>query len=253
MERFKKAKWSIMALFLLGGLSLLSAYLEGYMITITGSPKFLLFIFVVLVLSFVTALEVDGKLFVWLLVLGFFIGLLTQMIGTSNNLWIFTGPCKSYVFAGFLWAFAAVTMIGLSLFIKKLIPEIDKKVYNVLALVMLVFIIALLLGEFRKVVRLNFIIYYSALFIFGLVVAYRLRFSALLSLILAAWIMGFVSEYMGSSIGLWKFCAAREGTEMAKSIACWSPPLYLILGCWPLEFLTQLGLSSFLSQENPFE
>lgn len=35
---------------------------------------------------------------------------------------------------------------------------------------------------------------------------------------------------------------------MAGSIACWSPPPYLTFGCWPLEFITQISLKSFISQ-----
>ena len=247
MKKLKNAKWSILALFLLGVLSFLSAYLEGYLNLILGAPRFLIFFAAVFVVCLFTALYVKTKFFVWLLVFGFFIGLLTQMVGTYNPLWAYTR--SSYVFAGFSWAFAAVAMLGLSLAIKKLFREIDRKVYNVLGLVVLFLIIPIFLGELRTEVFLNFWIYYFALFVFGVAATYHLKFSVLLSLILAAWIMGNVSEYMGSSIGLWKFCATLEGSEVVGTIACWSPPPYLTFGCWPLEFLTQISLTSFIAHE----
>ena len=111
-------------------------------------------------------------------------------------------------------------------------------------------IIPIFLGKLRTGLNVYFWVYYFCLFVFGVVAAYHLKLSALLSLVLAAWIMGNVSEYMGSSIGLWRFCATPEGSETARSIACWSPPPYLTFGCWPLIFLSQMGLSFFLSQEH---
>ncbi len=245
MEKLMEAKWRILALLLIGGLSFLSAFMEGYLDLILGSGKFMAFFAAVLVGCIFTALYMNGKtnFFIWLLAFGFFIGLLTQMVGTHNGLWVYDGTYKSYVFAGFSWAFATATMLGLFFLIKKLFREIEGKVYNVLALMVLVFIITIFLSEFRAKVFLNFWIYYLALFIFGLVVTYHLKFSTLLSLIVTAWIMGLVSEYMGSSIGLWKFCPQEVG-----SIACLSPPPYLTFGCWPLEFITQIGLASFISK-----
>ena len=189
----------------------------------------------------------NAKYFIWLLVLGFFIGLITQIVGTTNRLWTYQ---DSFVFIGFSWALAAVTMLGLSFLIAKLLPEINGKLYNVLGLIVLAFAMLILLNEYRAKVLLNFWIYYVALFCFAVVTTYHMRFSTLLSLILAAWIMGLVSEYMGSSIGLWTFCQELGQSGGAKPIACWSPPPYLILGCWPLEFIAQVGLSSFLSRQN---
>jgi hypothetical protein len=250
MKKLKNTKWGIIALFLLGGLFVLSAHLEGYFDPIVKSDKFLLFFAVVLIICLLTSLNVNSNFFVWLLILSFFIGLITQIIGTFNNLWIYKGTYKSYVFAGFLWAFSAATMLGLSLAINKLFPKIDRKLYNVLCLMVLFLIIPIFLGKLRTGMNLNFWIYYFSLFVFVVVATYRLKFSVLLSLVLAAWIMGYVNEYMGSKIGLWRFCATPEGSETARSIACWSPPPYLTFGCWPLIFLTQMGLSFFLSQEH---
>jgi hypothetical protein len=168
-------------------------------------------------------------------------------VGTTNRLWTYQ---DSFVFIGFSWVLAAVTMLGLSFLLEKLFRKINGKVYNVLGLIVLGFAILIFLNEFRTKVLLNFWIYYIALFCFAVITTYHMRFSTLLSLILAAWIMGLVSEYMGSSIGLWEFCHELAQSGGAKPLPCWSPPPYLILGCWPLEFIAQVGLSSFISGQN---
>ena len=256
MEKLKNAKWKILALLLVSGLGLLAAYFEpaipedkSCLDAILGSPKFMVFFAGVLIVCFATALNrrANTKFFIWLLVLGFFIGLITQMIGTANHLWAYN---ESFVFGGFSWALAAAAMLGLSFLIKNIFREKDTKIYNILGLIILVLIIIIFLNEFRTTVRLNFWIYYFALFVFAVVITYHLRLATFLSLILAAWIMGWVSESMGASIGLWQFCPGLAQSDAARPVACWSPPPYLVLGCWPLEFLTQVGLSAFISQQN---
>ncbi len=256
MEKLSNAKWKIIALLLVAGLGLLAAYFEpaiskdkSCLAVILGSPKFMLFFAAVFIVCLATALNkrTNTKFFIWLLVLGFFIGLITQMVGTTNHLWTYK---ESFVFGGFSWALAAAAMLGLSFLIKKLFREIDGKVYNILACIVLVLVIFIFLNDFRTKVLLDFWIYYSALFVFAVVSNYHVRFSALLSLILAAWIMGSVSEYMGSSIGLWQFYPDPTPSEVARPFTCRLPPPYLTFGCWPLEFLTQVGLSAFISQQN---
>lgn len=252
VEQLKNAKWKIIALLLVAGLGILAAILEQafpegnkILYVILDSPKFIEFFGAVFIVCFVTALykETETKFFVWLLVLGFFIGVITQMVGTTNDLWAYK---RSFVFGGISWALAAVTMFGISLVIrKKALKKIDNKAYNVVALVIIFLVIPVLLGKVRSEVKLTFWVYYFALFTFALIATYRSSFSALVSCILAAWVMGLISEYMGSSIGLWKFCDGK----WPASIACWFPPPYLVFGCWPLEFLTQKSLSSFISKE----
>jgi len=243
METLKDAKWKIIALLLVAGLGLMAAFLEGYLDLILGSVKFMLFFAAVLAGCIITALYMEGKtkFFIWLLVFGFFIGLVTQMVGTTNDLWAYK---ESFVFGGFSWALAAITMLGLSLFLsKQVLKDMDGKIRNVVALFILFLALPTLLGKMITEVRMNFWIYYFVLFVFAVVVTYHLKLSTLLSLILAAWLMGLMSEYMGSSIGLWKFYP-----EMTESVACWSPPPYLTFGCWPLEFITQIALTSYISR-----
>ena len=244
------SKWNILALVLLGGLFFYLAGFEGYWDIIAKSNQFLIFFAAVFLVCLVTCLNTNGIFFLWLLVFGFFVGLISQIMGTFNNLWIYTGKNESYIFTGFLWAFSAAAMHGLSLALMRLFPEMKSNRYNVLCLIILFLVIPVFLGRFRTAANLNFWIYYVCVFVFSAVATARLKFSALLSLVLAAWVVGYITETIGSNIGLWTYCAVPDGAETARSIACWSPPPYLTFGCWPLIFIAQMGLSFFLSQEH---
>ena len=76
-----------------------------------------------------------------------------------------------------------------------------------------------------------FWLYYLSLLGFAVVMHYHISFTELLSLILAALIMGGISEWIGATAKLWHF-----RTETL-------PPLFLVVGCWPLEFLVIRGLA----------
>jgi len=78
----------------------------------------------------------------------------------------------------------------------------------------------------------SFWIYYISLAGFGILLQAGIPFTELLSLILAAWIMGGISEWLGATAKLWHF----------RTVAF--PPLFLVLGCWPLEFLVIRGLAA---------
>jgi len=68
MKKIKDAKWRILALLLLGGLSFLSAHLEGYLDLILDSAKFKVFFAAVFVGCILTAFYMNGKTkyFLWL-------------------------------------------------------------------------------------------------------------------------------------------------------------------------------------------
>jgi len=77
-----------------------------------------------------------------------------------------------------------------------------------------------------------FWIYYISLAGFAILMQARVPFTELLSLILAAWIMGGISEWIGPAARLWHF----------RTVAF--PTLFLVLGWWPLEFLVIRGLAT---------
>lgn len=66
-----------------------------------------------------------------------------------------------------------------------------------------------------------------------------MNFSVFAGIVLTAWIVSNPSEYAGSvSSQVWIFLYNSD-----------YPPCFLLFGCWPLEILTQYGLSAFLANE----
>ncbi len=76
------------------------------------------------------------------------------------------------------------------------------------------------------------LIYYISLAGFAILMQAGVPLTELLSFILAAWIVGGISEWIGATPRLWHFRTAAF------------PPLFLFLGCWPLEFLVIRGLAT---------
>ena len=108
MQKLKNAKWSILALFIIVGLSFLSAYFEGYLNLILGAPSFLIFFAAVLVACIITALHMKTKFFIWLLVFGFFISVGNLYLffkPSRKNAWLmfkFSSPYLFVLFAGMM-------------------------------------------------------------------------------------------------------------------------------------------------------
>ncbi len=230
----RKSIWKIIVILVLGGMALLSAFLEGYIDKISYS--FMIFFAIVFLFCLWTATVTATRIFFFLIAFGFIIGYITQMIGTSSDLWSYHGIYGTYVFAAFAWAYAAVSMQGLSILMCKAIKEIDDKLLNIIAITVIFAIIPVALRTYKTDVELRFWIYYVTLFILAIVMSYRLSFSHLVSLILAAWIMGNISEYIGSHSGLWIF--GSNGF----------PPIFLTFGCWPLEFLLQYNFADWMAR-----
>lgn len=230
-----KNRWGAYSIFILAAASLFSCLLEGYFPLI--SVTFWIFFGAVFLLSLWTSLSISTLRALSLIIFGFVIGYMTQMVGTLAGMWEYSRP--TYFFAGFAWSFAAISMQGLSLLIKRIIKPIDDNILNLLAVTVIFAIIPLTLGEYRQQATLRFWLYYISLFGFDLVLTYRLNFSHLLSLILAAWAIGNLSEYLGSNSGLWSFTYNRG-----------LAPLFLTFGCWPLEFLLQYGLADWICHDH---
>jgi hypothetical protein len=107
-------------------------------------------------------------------------------------------------------------------------------------IVVLVFaVIPLTLGDYHRGAGGWFWLLYAILFPITLVTANRMELPVFLGLLLTTWVFGFVSEYAGSVPNhIWTFTYNPN-----------YPPVFLIIGCWPLEIFTQYALSAFLANE----
>ncbi len=229
MEQNDKNLVKILLLLGLSALLLVSAILEGYASNLTGYV--IAFFAAVLAGCIVTAFTICTAHLVGLILFGFVIGFLTQAVGTASDLWCYD---RTFIFAAFSWSLAAVTMEGISRVIQYKLKSLTDHPLNVLMILALLgtFLVTLASQDHWKYANESFWIYYISLAGFAILMQAQVPFTELLSLILAAWIMGGISEWLGATAKLWHFRTAAF------------PPLFLVLGCWPLEFLVIRGLAT---------
>jgi hypothetical protein len=258
MEQNDKNLVKILILLSLSALLLVCAVLEGYANSLTGYV--IAFFAAVLAGCIVTAFTICTAHLIGLILFGFVIGFLTQAVGVTSDLWCYD---RTFIFAAFSWALAAVTMEGISRIIRYKLKSLTDHPLNVLMILALLgtLLVTLALQDqwmkrqgsgiqgtcfvhqempeegsewVKSKLEPNepFWIYYISLAGFAILMQAKIPFTELLSLILAAWIMGGISEWIGATAKLWHF----------RTVAF--PPLFLVLGCWPLEFLVIRGLAT---------
>jgi hypothetical protein len=273
MEKKDRDLFKILLLLGLSAALLISAVLEGYASYLTG--YLIAFFAVVLAACIVTSFTIPVAHLVGFILFGFVIGFLTQAIGITSDMWCYD---YTFIFAAFSWSLAAVTMEGISRLIRYKLKNLTDHPLNVLMILALLgtLLVTLSLQDhwkyatYRPVpeewrerqepgvqeacfinqeipIKSNlepnepFWIYYISLAGFAILMQARVSFTELLSFILAAWIMGGVSEWIGATAKLWHF----------RTVAF--PPLFLVLGCWPLEFLVIRGLASRMKGSETIE
>jgi hypothetical protein len=273
MEKNDKNLVKILLLLGLSALLLASAVLEGYTSYLTGYV--IAFFSVVFVACIVTAFTVCTTHLAGLILFGFVIGFLTQAVGITSDLWCYD---LTFIFAAFSWSLAAVTMEGISRIIRYKLKPLRDPPLNVLMILALlgILLVTLALQDHWKYAKYRptpgewmgrqesvahgtcfinqempaksklepnepFWIYYISLAGFAILMQARVPVTELLSLILAAWIMGGISEWIGAAAKLWHFRTTVF------------PPLFLALGCWPLEFLIIRGLAIPRPDKHPLE
>jgi hypothetical protein len=229
MEKNDKNLFKILLLLGLSALLLVSAVLEGYSSNLSG--YIIAFFAAVLAGCIVTAFTICTAHLIGLILFGFVIGFLTQAVGITSDLWWYD---STFIFAAISWSLAAVTMEGISRVIQYKLKSLTDHPLNVLMILALLgtLLVTLASQDLWKYANESFWIYYISLAGFAILMQARVPFTELLSLILAAWIMGGISEWTGATAELWHF----------RTVAF--PPLFLVLGCWPLEFLVIRGLAA---------
>jgi hypothetical protein len=265
----------ILLLIALGIATLVSAVIEGYTDYIQGYV--IVFFAIVLIICIKSTFVISFRLLVSLILFGFIFGFITQSIGVTSDMWCYD---HTFIFAAFSWSLATVTMVEISRWIRLKLKKVVDKPLNVITILLIFAVIPITLhlqdhwkyakhrpvpkewvkSRNLKVQNLNseqiecfifekmpdtnsekfasnyetnvpFWLYYIALTVFALITNYHLSITELISLILAAWIMGGSAEWVGATAELWHF--------RTKTL----PPLFLVLGCWPLEFLVIRSLA----------
>ena len=216
---------------------------EGYLKTVLGYKPFIIFGCVIIVLDFYTILcLISTRRLLSLIPVAGVAGYITQVVGTNCNIWVYTNTHRTFYVAIFMFIFASIAMYGLTVKFFAL-PEQQfsktvNRLLNVLWISALFFILIITSNKFKTDINLGFWIYYGFLFTFALYSSSRINISVMISLTLAAWVVGFTSEYFGSQAGIWIF--QDNGNNV---------PAYLVGGSWPLEFTLHFCLSRMLAKE----
>ncbi len=178
------------------------------------------------------------------LVLGIFIiEYVKETIGIRSMMWTYHGVDGLYNFG--VWAWVLAGLIAYALSTRVVIRQIRKanlslpRWLNPVILILVASIIPLALADYWGGAGILFWSFYALLFLAGLYTSIRMNFPVFSGVILAAWIVGNPSEYLGSmASGIWTYTYNPD-----------YPPLFLLFGCWPLEILAQYSLSAFLAGE----
>lgn len=168
------------------------------------------------------------------------VGYMTQVVGVGNRIWVYTGPARSFYFVPFTFVLAAVAMYGLVRYplgiLAAPLDGIKARWPNLLLAVALVVALCVAAGRFSSGLNPGFWAYYLLLGSFLLYGSRRLAFRSLAAVVVAGWIVGLASEWLGSQSGLWAF---QTGSG--------HPPLFLVLGSWPTEFFLYYASSGIVA------
>jgi uncharacterized protein (DUF362 family) len=184
----------------------------------------------------------SARLFALLLII-FLVEYAKESIGVRSQLWAYTGTGGRYVFGVLGWVVAGTAVYaiatGVTIPLLRRLHFAPPRWLNLAIVLALAALVALLLGPYRALVGLSFWSFYALTVAVGLLAVRRMPFPVLAGVVLTAWVVALPSEYLGSVLGrAWIF----HGDPRL-------PPLYLLLGGWPLEILAQYALSAFLAGE----
>jgi hypothetical protein len=229
---------------LLLGVTLFSAYVEGYWSLI--ALPFWLSLAAGFAVAAWLALTISTRRLLALILGIFMIEYLKETIGIRSGMWIYHGINGSYLIGVWAWVLAGLVTFTLATrvaarLIRKLAPTLPRalNLLNPVLVVLIFLIIPLTLGPYRPGAGAWFWGFYAAVFLVSLVTSLRLDFPVFLGLVLVTWLMGNLSEYVGSVPNhLWTFPHNPN-----------YPPFFLVMGCWPLEILSQYALSAFWADE----
>jgi len=229
----------IVALFLI--VFAFTTFQEGYLPFI--SFPFFLALAVGFALAFYLALHITTKRLLALILVIAFLEYLKESIGIRAGMWEYHGTNRFYLFGVWCWVLAGLTVFTLANrvaipLLRTLKASLPAR-WNLILLPGFFLVILLFLGEYRSGAGGLFWSFYALLLIYDCYIVWEMEAPVLLGLVIAAWVGGNVSEYVGAvASGAWTFPHNPD-----------YPPVFLLFGCWPLEILAQYALSAFLAGE----
>ncbi len=221
--------------------TLFSAYHEGYVPLI--SPLFWCSLLAAFSLCVWLAFTISTRRLLALTVTIFTMEYIKETIGIRSGMWIYHGVNGLYSFGVWAWVLGGLTAFFFS---TKLVIRLLRRLRlpraswpNAVLLVLIFMLIPLTLGEYREGAGVLFWSFYALLLAAGIHASLRMDLSVFAGIVIAAWVVGNPSEYLGSVPSrVWTFPHDPD-----------YPPFFLLAGCWPLEILAQYAVSAFLADE----
>ncbi len=218
-----------------------AAHFEGYLPKI--SFLFWLSLSVGFALAFWLASFLTTNRLLALLLSIFVMEYIKESNGITYGLWIYHGLNRFYLFGVWAWVLGGLAAFTLAtrLIIRRLrkLQVIFPRWFPPVIVFLIFLLIPLTLGKYWGGVGPLFWLFYAVLLGIGVVSASRMDFPLFAGLVLTAWIVGNLSEFLGSvSSNVWTFPYDPH-----------YPPFYLVAACWPLEILGQYALSALLAGE----
>jgi len=222
-------------------ITLFTAFHEGYILLI--STLFWVSLIAGFSVSVWLALSISTRRLLSLILGIFIIEYVKETIGIRSRVWTYHGVDGLYNFGVWAWVLAGLIVYTLSTrvvirLIRKLKLSLPRWL-NPVILILISLLIPLTMGDYWSGARWLFWSFYVLLLIAGIYTSIRMDFPVFAGIVITAWIISNPSEYVGSvASGVWTFTHNPD-----------YPPLFLLLGCWPLEILAQYSLSALLADE----
>lgn len=230
---------ALVALFII--ITLFTIFHEGYLGMI--SPLFWISLIAGFSVTIWLALKISTIRFASLLLVIFIIEYIKETIGIRASFWTYHGINGSYNFGVWAWVLAGVISYALA---TRVIIRLIRKLktswpgwLKPLTVILIASIIPLTLGDYQSGTGWMFWLFYLLLLITAIYAAIKMEFPVLAGIIIASWLIGNPSEYVGSiNSGIWTYTHNHS-----------YPPFYLLFGCWPMEILAQYLLSAYVAKE----
>lgn len=229
----------LVVLFLI--ITLFTIFHEGYLGMIT--PLFWMVLIAGFSLCIWLAFKISTIRLVSLLLVIFIIEYIKETIGIRAGFWRYNGINGSYNFGVWAWVLGGVISYALA---TRVIIRLIRKLkiswpgwLKLITILLVASIIPMTLGDYRSGADWMFWLFYALLLVSAIYVSFKMEFPVLIGIIIASWIIGNPSEYVGSiNSGIWTFTHDPN-----------YPPVFLLFGCWPLEILAQYSLSAYIVKE----
>jgi hypothetical protein len=194
-------------------------------------------------LCFWLACAISTKHLLALILSIFIIEYIKETIGIISGLWVYHGIQGAYNFGIWCWVLGGLGTYTLATRIiipglRKLNLPVTGRVNVRIVVALFVLIPITLLGYWHGTGGW-FWSFYLLILLVCINLAPRLDFPVLAGLVAAAWLIGIPAEYVGGVASqVWTFPLNPH-----------YPPVYLVIGCWPLEILTQHGVAALVASE----